>query len=156
MLAHLEEIEQTRCFSLEQANRSLVLVSRIVGDIVEHFNRLLKLQADMEDAQKRHCPEDFTACRRQIRDTFGSLQSCRGEIESLGAKLKDWGKGIVHFPYRLDDREVHLCWRHGEASVSSWHEIGACGSGRNSIDTLPAQGRYVGENARNPVPARRT
>lgn len=143
MLLHLEAIEQSQTFSLDQAQRSLVLVSRIVSDIVDHFGRLLQLQAAMEKAHKEADSQTFQACREDIRRIFGCLQACRSEIEQMGAKLKDWGKGIVHFPLSYQGRTVQLCWKHGEENISCWHEIGACGSDRRPLGTLTGLGEYI-------------
>jgi hypothetical protein len=142
MLRHLEEAEAQRFFSLEQANGSLVLMRRIASDIVEQFQRLLALQAQMEQAQRDTQRETYAQCRETIRSAFGCLQSCRREIEQLGARLKDWGKGIVHFPYDLNGREVYLCWRHGEERIACWHEVGTCYD-RRPIETLTGLGSYV-------------
>jgi hypothetical protein len=146
MLRHLEEAQAQRFFSLAQANGSLVLVRRIVGDIVEQFQRLLALQKRMDQAQRDSDREDYVDCRETIRSAFGCLQSCRREIEQLGARLKDWGKGIVHFPYDLDGREVYLCWRNGEDRVAHWHEVGTCYD-RRPIETLTGLGNYAAREA---------
>jgi hypothetical protein len=151
MLRHLEEAQAQRFFSLDQANDSLVLVRRIVADIVEQFERLLALQKRMDQAQRDNDRDAYVECRDTIRSAFGCLQSCRREIEQLGARLKDWGKGIVHFPYDLDGREVYLCWRHGEDRIAHWHEVGTCYD-RRPIGTLTGLGGYVPRRPETPRP----
>jgi hypothetical protein len=44
-------------------------------------------------------------------------------IAALGGTTKDLGLGLVDFPHLLDDREVNLCWRHGETEVRFWHGL---------------------------------
>lgn len=43
-------------------------------------------------------------------------------IYEKGAELKDIEHGLVDFPAMLDGREVLLCWKHGEESISHYHE----------------------------------
>ena len=33
--------------------------------------------------------------------------------------------GLVDFPALREGREVHLCWRSGEAKIDYWHEVDA-------------------------------
>ena len=147
-LAALEADLPRKFFTIEQANRSLVLVSRVVCDIVAHFDRLLELQDAMDRAERTHARQSFIRVQEDIRSTFGRLQRCRQEIEDMGATLKDWGKGIVHFPCIAHGREIYLCWRFNEPQIAFWHEIGSCLADRRPILTLTGLGQYIAEPGR--------
>ncbi|MFP4356282.1 MAG: DUF2203 domain-containing protein [Phycisphaerae bacterium] len=147
----LEEQGPPIRFTVAQAEASLVLLRRVVADIVAHFNRLLQLQEDMEQAQQGHQREAFIEKRDAIRTTFGSLQSCRREVEQIGAILKDWGKGIVHFPCYAHGREVYLCWRYNEPHVEHWHEMGGCLYDRRPIGTLVGLGNYQSDSSEDGI-----
>jgi hypothetical protein len=45
------------------------------------------------------------------------------EIAGMGGTTKDLGMGLVDFPHLRDDREVNLCWRHGERHIRFWHGL---------------------------------
>jgi hypothetical protein len=46
-----------------------------------------------------------------------------GRITELGGAPKDLGLGLVDFPHLRGDREVSLCWKHGESAVCYWHGL---------------------------------
>jgi hypothetical protein len=126
-----------RAFTLYQANRSLVLIKRIVGEVVVEFRRLLDVQEALEQAQRDGADESVcTDARWRIRRTFGRLERCREELSDVGVELKDWVRGTVHFPADVDGEPVTLCWRHGERSVSHWHPDGASCAMRRPLREL--------------------
>lgn len=59
------------------------------------------------------------------------------EIASQGIIIKDLEPGLVDFPHYLGDdetREVFLCWKLGEDTIETWHEIDAGFGGRRPLD----------------------
>ncbi|MFW6062229.1 MAG: DUF2203 domain-containing protein [Planctomycetota bacterium] len=129
-----------RIFTVARADRALVLVSRIVADVVSEFRKLLELQELLEKVEQSEDRRSAREAHRQIRETFGRLKSYREELEDVGVELKDWLRGVVHFPAVVDGKPVCLCWRHGEAKVTHWHRPEACHAGRRSTSELI--GRY--------------
>jgi hypothetical protein len=121
-------------FTVEQANSSLVLVKRIVTDIVREFARLMECQRRAELADERGSRQQRERARQQVRHAFGRMQQLRDELEAMGVELKDWARGIVHFPARIDGKPVYLCWRHGEQRVGCWHERNAGFCDRKRFD----------------------
>lgn len=43
------------------------------------------------------------------------------EIQAAGCLVKDLDIGLIDFPCRMDGREIHLCWKRGEAAIGFWH-----------------------------------
>jgi hypothetical protein len=124
-------------FTVEQANRTLPLVRKIVEDVVQ---------------QHRHCREavlelDLVASTTRDDDPFDrSAQLERGaqllareldgyqrELEALGIQLEDRRLGLVDFPSEMGGRQVLLCWRLGEPDVQFWHEVDAGFAGRQPL-----------------------
>ncbi len=143
---------ERRLFTIEKANASLVLVRRVVAEIVVEFRRLLDLQEMVETAEQLGNHLGASEAREQLRDTFGRLEDCRDELREIGVELKDWLRGIVHFPSLADGREVYLCWRHGEQRVAYWHEKGCGLAQRESVSLLrsagpESEGTYFSDNA---------
>lgn len=117
-----------RLFTLDQANASLVLVRRIVGDIVKYYQQVLDCQEIMEASQQNGSREQLEMCQKDLINHVNRLQRCADELAGVGLELKDWALGIVDFPSLRDGREVRLCWQHGEESVHFWHSADAdCG-----------------------------
>ncbi len=65
---------------------------------------------------------DVAQQRSQQTAAIDEAKATVAEIEEIGAKLHDLGEGLLDLPYRLDGREVMLCWKIGELTVGHWHE----------------------------------
>ena len=98
-----------RCFSLEEANRTLPLVRRIVEDILE-----------MHEAGDRQAVRDLMA-----------------ELQELGCYFKGLQEGLVDWYSYYAGRPVFLCWKLGEKEIGWWHQVDAGFQGRQPI--LPDQ-----------------
>ena len=114
------------CFTVDQANRALVLVRKVVADIVGRYARLLELRT-------RRCKLAATfgtrtqikQLQREIELSVEQLNHLHQELRAIGCVLKDWAGGLVDFPATYRGRKVWLCWRLGEPAVSHWHELHA-------------------------------
>lgn len=121
-------------FTLEEANRALTLVRRIVTDIVREYGRLRELHAIC----RAHDAAGETAAAEEARGQYARatdrLSALREELEEIGCELKDYGCGLVDFPATLHGRDVLLCWMLGEERVSFWHDIESGAANRRPID----------------------
>ena len=122
-----------RYFSVVQANRALVLVRRIVADIVRDCQRLRGLQAAYDDYDTKGDISRAEQTRQEYVRLIDHLSELREELEEIGCELKDYDLGLVDFPTLRDGREVVLCWKLGEESVTFWHELDAGYAGRQPI-----------------------
>ena len=124
-------------FTVEQANRTLPLVRRIVEDIVVGYRRW-RVRIDEFEVASIHSRAGAQDARAEVLE--GEAQALAMEIAGyerelahLGVRCKDHSIGLVDFPAELDGRPVNLCWRLGEPAVQYWHEIGAGYAGRRPI-----------------------
>ena len=140
-----------RYFSVAQADRSLVLVKRIVADVITLHRRLLELQAAYDAAEARDRPDELEAAKDQLFETGRRLRACLIELEEVGAELKDWSLGIVDFPCIAGGGEVRLCWRWGERAVEHWHDVGDGFAGRRPIDSLPKSPTHIATSQPRPA-----
>lgn len=123
-LPHVSPRREKRYFTPEHANRALVLVRRIVGEIVDGYARLLEIEEMIESAEKTGCNNGLEQARKQLVISVDRLQTCLDELDQIGVELRDFSRGIVDFPSMYDDREITLCWLPGEETVGHWHEAG--------------------------------
>ena len=130
-------------FSLEQADRSLVLLRRIVGEVVEEYAVLLEMEEMIESAEQSGHRGQLETARKRLVDTVDNLQSCLEELDQMGVELQDFSRGIVDFPYMHEDRPVSLCWLLGESHVSHWHEREAGFACRQPISLLTGKGVLI-------------
>lgn len=100
-----------RFFSLEQANRTLPLVRRIVEDLVEEVR-------------------DTETDARERAERVGALVR---ELEDLGCHFKGIDEGLVDWYSIYAGRPVLLCWKLGEPEIAWWHQVDAGFRGRQPI-----------------------
>lgn len=123
-----------RLFSLDEANRAIVLVRKIVGDIVAGYRELLNLRQEYEEISLSLVARDrIEEVRRAIENRIGRLNRLRDELAEIGVELKDYETGLVDFPAKHQSRRVMLCWKLGEEQVGHWHEEDSGFSGRRPI-----------------------
>jgi len=119
-------------FKLAEANRSLPLVRRIVGDIVKTHKSVTALQASLESAKHK----DQQPIQAQLDRQVEILQGYVDELHGIGCDLKDYQIGLVDFVGRHRGHDVCLCWKLGEETIAYWHEIQTGFAGRQPVSIL--------------------
>jgi hypothetical protein len=72
---------------------------------------------------------------RRRRDAAGrELRNTINEVQEFGCVVKDLDMGLLDFPTLFKGREVYLCWKLGEPSISYWHGVDEGFAGRKEID----------------------
>ncbi|HLW66718.1 MAG TPA: DUF2203 domain-containing protein [Gemmataceae bacterium] len=131
--------KDTRYFTPAEANNMLPLVRAIVKDIVDLAHALRDQNARLErlslDGVARGIltPEQLDEEQAAFEKDQEQLQAYVEELRGLGVEMKDLLVGLVDFPGWMDDREVCLCWKLGEAEVAWWHETNAGFRGRQPL-----------------------
>lgn len=123
-------------FSVPEANRALVLVRRIAGDIVKDYHELRDLHNRFQNSEPSSEWPGGEGARERYALLSDHLVALREELESLGCELKDHEVGLVDFPCLCEGREVYLCWKLGEEQIEHWHETDRGAAGRKPISTL--------------------
>jgi hypothetical protein len=124
-------------FTVEQANRTLPLVRRIVEDIVREHRRwedaIVQLDLLVNGVMSEVQDPGSLSLEREIQAIAREIDGFQRELESLGIQLKDRRTGLIDFPSELDGRPVLLCWRLGEPTVQFWHDVDAGFAGRQPL-----------------------
>jgi hypothetical protein len=123
-----------RVFALPDANRSLVLVRKVVQDIVLRYHELMKLRTEREEvALQPNTDERVTALTARAEAMVSRLNQLAEELTHIGCVLKDWSTGLVDFPSVYQGRKIWLCWKLGEPEIRFWHEFNDGFAGRKPI-----------------------
>lgn len=126
----LIESRPRRRFTLEAARRTLPLVRRIADDVVRAHadaaavHRLLSTRPGREERARLEA---------ELGRAVDRMHRYVDELVDLGVELKDYATGLLDFVALHEGREVYLCWRPGEATISHWHERDAGFAGRQPI-----------------------
>ena len=131
-----------KVFTVEQANRTLPLVRKIVEDLVRQYGRWQERLTASEvaaagtgEARLR----ESEALHKEVQGLAAEIEGYVEELAELGAEAKaPYDSGLVDFPGEIEGRLVYLCWRLGEPSVQHWHEIDAGFNGRQPLTPTAA------------------
>jgi hypothetical protein len=129
-----------RSFTVDEANRMLPLVRRIVSDAVRDYWRWQDKVRDFEVAALRSSPDQPDEVAEQLQGEATRLaeeiDGYLGELAELGVLFKGFDTGLVDFPGEVEGRPVLLCWQLGEEDVKFWHEENAGFIGRQLLPGL--------------------
>ncbi|NIQ84631.1 MAG: DUF2203 family protein [Acidobacteria bacterium] len=121
-------------FTVDEANKTLPLVRRIVTDIVathrslvERLDQLRSLESEGRPGSRRRQLE------KEIEELAETANRFIAELDAIGALFKGFEEGLVDFYSTLDGRPVFLCWKLGEESIEWWHELDAGYVGRRPL-----------------------
>lgn len=125
-----------RRFSLDEANRALPLVQRVVGDIVKTHALAMKLQHEIEGQSGNPKAQQPGSIQQQLDSCMSKLEDFVDELSEIGCELKDYQTGLIDFVGQHDGRDVYLCWKMGEERITHWHELDSGFAGRQSVSKL--------------------
>lgn len=121
-----------RRFTLEQANRSLPLVRRVVSDIVHTREKASHLQSQLE----KSAGQLHQQVQQELDLAIDKLHVYLDELTEIGCELKDFQTGLVDFVGTHDGRDIYLCWKLGEERIGYFHELNAGFAGRIPVSML--------------------
>jgi hypothetical protein len=76
---------------------------------------------------------EYEQLSEQLEEETREMVACAGEIQALGAVVKDLELGLVDFPSLRDGEDVYLCWRVGEDAIGFWHPVDEGFAGRRPL-----------------------
>lgn len=130
---------EARIFTLEEAERTLPLLRRILTDLrtenrvwqdalAEYELLTAGVRAEQGEA------EEIAAARRALTESADRISAYHLELEAIGCVFRGSDAGLVDFYTLRDDRLVLLCWRLDEDHITHWHEVDAGYAGRQPVD----------------------
>lgn len=129
-----------KIFTVEEANRTLPLVSRIVQDLVRDHEAWEDKVREFELATVGASPDRPDAIAEllqfEAQRLATEIEVYIAELKELGVVCKGMDTGLVDFRGQLEGREVFFCWKLGEPSVQYWHELDAGFVGRQKLQSL--------------------
>lgn len=118
-----------RYFSLEEAEALIPLLEALLGKAMAGKKSLEAVHSEIA-AINEHVTlrggvlldlEKNAALKLQKEAAVREVREGVAEMQSAGCLVKDLDLGLVDFPCRVDEGEILLCWRRGEAGIAFWH-----------------------------------
>ncbi len=121
-----------RHFSLEQANEALAHVKPLLQRLRDARDLLTDEQA--HEALTDSAPSNGGGeAGTQVGEAFLEVRRLLLTLQEAGIVVRDIDRGLIDFPALIEDREVYLCWEHGEDEIGFWHELDAGYGGRQPL-----------------------
>jgi hypothetical protein len=140
-----------RIFTLEEAQRTLPLVRRIVTDIVADYRALLAMAEHRDEQRDRGQRRAAIGIEQRTRHLSGRIEERMTELSEIGCELRDWENGIVDFRTYRVGREVCLCWKLGEPTIAHWHETCAGNTARKPLSTFMTDTPNIPRKLKRPI-----
>jgi hypothetical protein len=125
---------QPHYFTLQEANAALSIIRPLMEEIQSIRSHILKTRPEIWSALERSSGNGGNPALSKTVKEFQRLDDLVHRILATGAEIKDLGSGLLDFRTRRGDREVYLCWKHGEPAIEFWHELDTGFGGRRPIE----------------------
>ncbi len=138
-----------KLYTVDEAEKTLPFVKRIVSDIVKTFEEREKRVIDRQKLGPSPAPgtkaeERALELEREIETFDTEIQRFHEELQKVGVEIKDLRIGLIDFYSRYDGRIVYLCWKLDEGeTLGWWHDLQGGFRGRQPI-TPVNRGRFKG------------
>lgn len=131
-----------KTFTLDEAQSLLPVLEALLKRALENKEAAESVEAGLTDLSRRiylsgGMRVDISSVARQRAEIDSHLARVResvAEIDSIGVQVKDLDKGLLDFPFKLEDEVVLLCWRLGESAIEHWHAMDSGFRGRQPVD----------------------
>ena len=135
-----------KLLTLEEANQ-------LIPQLREILQELRKRRDDLERLEEKKAVEDLSWLRpdgtvspnaqeeierlNQLQEQQVQLfEKTLGQLNSIGAQLKDLDAGLVDFFTARGETLVYLCWKVGEEQIQYWHDLESGFAGRRPLAEL--------------------
>ncbi len=120
-----------RYFTIAEAEELLPLVRAATGQLASLDKRLRA-----EIAAHPVGPQDDGFRSRAAFLLNDEMHRVVRWFQRTGIQIKGLAPPLVDFPARAGDREILLCWRHGEEKIGFYHDLQSGFAGRRPISEL--------------------
>jgi len=134
-------VQRLRTYTVDEANKELPRVRRIVAQIAELSALLPELEDEARiaeyESKRPTAGADARDRHQQARDAVGGaeleLLKAVATLNGMGIQLKGPLEGLIDFPSIRDGEPIELCWKLGEERVEHWHKVGEGFAGRKKL-----------------------
>ena len=134
-------MEPPRTYTVDEAQRALPEVRRLVAAIVRISALLPELEEELRIASYRgRRPEAGAEAEERLTRAQAAMALARQDLvralrrlEAMGVQVKDVTTGLVDFLSLREGELIELCWRLGEDRLAHWHRIGEGFRGRKPL-----------------------
>ena len=127
----MEEMNQLKMFTVEQANQLLPWLTQNLLELQQKRNEIISLEVEIDamelisGGENEPLSDSLSEKVEEYTDTVNRFYAVVDEIQESGCLLKDVNLGLIDFYTYRNDHIVFLCWKLGESEVGYWHDVGS-------------------------------
>lgn len=125
-----------RFFSISEANMTLQTIRPWMNELQAIHGEIMARQPEIWAVMQRSAGNGGNPTLSRMVKSFDRFDELIHKIQDLGVLIKDINIGLLDFPALRNDREVYLCWKHGEGEIAFWHEIADGFAGRQPLTSF--------------------
>jgi len=124
-----------KLFSLEEANKLVAVAKPILEKIAANHKTLGLYNKEAKAAgQAAQFGGGGMKGGSNYVNLLVEIRALTKELQDLEIELKDYSRGLIDFPSKMEGRVVFLCWQLGEGDeIEWWHDIDAGFAGRQRL-----------------------
>jgi len=121
-------------FTVNEANEAL-------PDVVEKFTMASKQREVVLMLEKRlqmsistnSSLESYMIIKQELNSSVTKFYHAMQILEDTGVSVKSVEQGLLDFPAKRFDKDIWLCWKHGEDQIKFWHDMDTGFAGRKPL-----------------------
>lgn len=135
-----------KLFTVEEANQLIPQVRDFLRQLRKERDEIDKLEEKKAVEELSWLQPDGTVSpkaqmavsqmEKSLEEATRSFKELLGQLDALGAQLKDLEEGLIDFFAARREELVYLCWKEGEDRIRFWHDLKSGFSGRRPLEQL--------------------
>jgi hypothetical protein len=122
-----------RYFTVDEANELLPEISVLMDRLQARRANVIESRPQMTELLSKGNSDVGGPVASALVQDFIAIETLAHRIREYGCVIKDLNTGLVDFLSKRGDREIYLCWRHGEPRVAFYHELHTGFAGRKPV-----------------------
>ena len=111
-------------FTLAEANALLPTIRPLMARLLDAQARLALTYQTVEPVLGQAHLNVGSPETNELIHEFETIEKLVHQIRGYGCRIEDLRVGFVDFPAVVDGRELLLCWRFGEETITHAHDLG--------------------------------
>jgi hypothetical protein len=122
-----------RFFTPAEANALLPEIRPLMGELLERQARVATHYREVGHMLHGAYRNVGSPLASEMVQDFMAMERLLQTIRAHGCIVKDLRLGLVDFLGLVDGREVYLCWRYGEPTITTYHDLDSGFNGRRPL-----------------------
>ena len=137
---------KTKLLTLQEANNLLPQVRKILVELRAIRDKIQQMEKDKaveelswlepDGSVSPKAQEGLARIEKEQQEQLAAFDRTLGQLNRLGAQLKDLDDGLVDFFTSRGEDLAYLCWKEGEDRIRHWHDLESGFAGRRPLEEL--------------------